>query len=385
MLRFTALIGVGLLALLAGCSSSSPIAEAPPDAVTIEFLADFNIEAGTSFEDEMLGGISAVLYDADADRWIGLSDARRRSRFYELQIELDAESVRVEPTGVVYLSAANGDPVAENVLDPESIVASPWGSFLIATEPDWRSEPVEQAKLLDVDRSGRLVKSFPLPDKFVVEGSPPVQGVRHNFGFESMTLSADGSRLFVAAESTLVQDGPEASFDTPAFCRLIELDVLERELEEVAEYVYPVGPIAPVADFEDVQVFAGLVELVALSDAKLLALERIYIRETGGSGRSLNRIRIFLVDLTDASDVSSIASLEDDISWTPVQKELLVDFDDIVPRLSPGFQSLDNFEAMGLGPELPGGGRSLVVVSDDNFQKTQRSAFLLFRLNEMKP
>ena len=63
--------------------------------------------------------------------------------------------------------------------------------------------------------------------------------------------------------------------------------------------------------------------------------------------------------------------------WRPAQKELLLDLDDIVPDLSPGYQSLDNFEAMGLGPVLPDGGRILLVVSDDNFQDTQRTAFLL--------
>ena len=66
--------------------------------------------------------------------------------------------------------------------------------------------------------------------------------------------------------------------------------------------------------------------------------------------------------------------------WRPAQKELLLDLDDIVPDLSSGYQSLDNFEAMGLGPVLPDGGRILLVVSDDNFQDTQRTAFLLFRL-----
>ena len=123
----------------------------------------------------------------------------------------------------------------------------------------------------------------------------------------------------------------------------------------------------------------GLVELIALTDTRLLALERDYIREKEGDRRSVTRARILVVDLEDASDVAALSTLQDG-DWRPAQKELLLDLDDIVPELSPGFQSLDNFEAMGLGPALPDGGRSLLLVSDDNFQDSQRTAFLLFRL-----
>ena len=41
---------------------------------------------------------------------------------------------------------------------------------------------------------------------------------------------------------------------------------------------------------------------------------------------------------------------------------------------SPGTQEnplLDNYEAMSFGPRLPGGGRSLLLVSDDNFNDAQ--------------
>ena len=110
-----------------------------------------------------------------------------------------------------------------------------------------------------------------------------------------------------------------------------------------------------------------------------LALERDFIRELAGEERGVNRARIFLVDIHGASDVSGIASLADG-GFEPVRKELLLDFDDIVPELSPGFQRLDNFEAMGLGPPLPDGGQSLLVVSDDNFREAQRTAFFLFSL-----
>jgi len=42
--------------------------------------------------------------------------------------------------------------------------------------------------------------------------------------------------------------------------------------------------------------------------------------------------------------------------------------------------ALDNFEGLVLGPPLPDGSRTLLVVSDDNFGERQHTAFLLFRL-----
>ena len=365
--------------LLVACAGCAEDVGRAPESLKLDFLADFNFPPGSRFADEELGGISAVVYDAASESWLALSDAKLRSRLFTLTTTFEDGELSVEPVEATFLVEKAGESFGDNRLDPEGLVATPWGTLLVSTEADLRQEPVEQAKLLEFDRSGRLVRGFTIPPKCVVEGESGDKGVRHNRGFESLTLAPDGARLYVGTESPLLQDGPEASFDRPGFSRILEYEVSGRELVRRGEYVYPVGPLAPVEGFGDVEVFTGLVELVALSDARLLALERDFIREKEGDKRSVTRGRIFVVDLEDASDVAALSTLQNG-DWRPAQKELLLDLDDIVPELSPGYQSLDNFEAMGLGPLLPDGGRSLLVVSDDNFQDTQRTAFLLFRL-----
>jgi hypothetical protein len=45
---------------------------------------------------------------------------------------------------------------------------------------------------------------------------------------------------------------------------------------------------------------------------------------------------------------------------------------------------LDNLEGMTLGPRLPDGSQSLVLVSDNNFNDIQLTQFLLFRLNGLR-
>jgi hypothetical protein len=48
----------------------------------------------------------------------------------------------------------------------------------------------------------------------------------------------------------------------------------------------------------------------------------------------------------------------------------------MAPGLPPALAALDNFEGLALLPALPGGRRPLIVVSDDNFSRTQRTWFV---------
>jgi hypothetical protein len=59
-----------------------------------------------------------------------------------------------------------------------------------------------------------------------------------------------------------------------------------------------------------------------------------------------------------------------------VKKKLVLD-------LSTLDIDLDNLEGMTLGPRLPDGSQSLLLVSDDNFTDEQMTQFLLFRLKRL--
>jgi Esterase-like activity of phytase len=67
--------------------------------------------------------------------------------------------------------------------------------------------------------------------------------------------------------------------------------------------------------------------------------------------------------------------MEPAISVIPVEKRLVLNFDSL--RLPTG---LDNVEGMTLGPVLPNGQQSLVLVSDNNFSATQFTQILAFGL-----
>lgn len=367
------LLVLALLALLfSACRRNEPIEPGPPP-LEVTYVASCVLPLSTEVESLEIGGISAVSYESGSGSWLALSDARVFSRFYETEVALEESKLSVIPRRTVALENADA-------LDTEGLVKAPWGNLLVSTEGDGEKSPVLQPKLLEFDREGALVRSFPIPEKFLVSGSPPAQGVRDNLGFESLAISLEGDKVFVGVEGTLYQDGPVAAVDNVGFSRILVLAVEGNKLSAAGEYVYPMGPFAPAPDFAEQEVTGGLVELVSLGGNRLLALERIFIRELSGEKRDRNQARIFSVDLSSASNVMSEESLQASRDWRPVTKELVLDLDDVVDQLSREYPRLDNLEAMGLGAELPGGGKALLLASDDNFQSKQRTQFLLLRL-----
>ena len=113
---------------------------------------------------------------------------------------------------------------------------------------------------------------------------------------------------------------------------------------------------------------SGLSEMLALpKEGFFLGLERS-INLTGYG------VKIYQVAASDATDISPLPNIKGEIGQIrPLRKKLLLDLD----RL--GIE-LDNLEGMTLGPRLSDGSQTLVMVSDDNFNKDQITQFLLFKL-----
>jgi len=120
------------------------------------------------------------------------------------------------------------------------------------------------------------------------------------------------------------------------------------ELTAGRQFGYLTDPISRMSPFVSVE-RSGLVDLVALPNGELLALER----ELGGWIPRF-RSRIYLVGFGGATDVSALPSLADG-GFTPVAKTLLWE----------GFFGFSNFEGIALGPVIGAGTYSLLLVSDD--------------------
>jgi hypothetical protein len=108
----------------------------------------------------------------------------------------------------------------------------------------------------------------------------------------------------------------------------------------------------------------GLVAILAVSDTRFIMVERSL---SVGPGFV---IKLYLADIANATDVAGLDSIAgQDIQV--VEKQLLLD-------LTTLGITLDNIEGITFGPELPSGERSLILVSDNNFENIQITQFLAF-------
>jgi len=122
----------------------------------------------------------------------------------------------------------------------------------------------------------------------------------------------------------------------------------------------------------------GLAELYAIDATRLITLERACL-VGAPDAPAFNPVRLHLVDLAGADDVSSHPALAG-VDVRPAPKRLLLDLTTLTPRLPPALRTGSNFEGVSQGPPAPDGSPTLLLVSDDNFRATQTLAFVWLKL-----
>jgi hypothetical protein len=252
------------------------------------------------------------------------------------------------------------------------------GSILISTEGVGDAEPRTPPTINEYAPDGRFIGELPVPARFFPNERGPLSiGVRPNAGFESLTITPDFRAVYTANELPLAQDADDAVVSQGAGGQVRVLRYVRSETgmgyAPQQQFAYEIAPLDPLP-FKSSFVVNGLVELLALRDGELLALERAYV-QADDPAQSINRIRLYRVVVSGASDVSLVATLKNG-SHKPVRKTLVADLTGM-PGLSAGLQKLDNFEALALLPAGPANQRLLMLASDNNFNERQVTAFLL--------
>ena len=360
---------LALLTLVLTTFSTSPVA----GQVEIVDVGRFNFTGGGNADRRLVAEELSGLARLTGDRYVSVGDDHATLHFLDIEVDPQTGRVRSVTFGEpVPLMDPEGGPLPARAegADREDVVYDPArGTVWIADERD--SGDPSRPSLVEVDpQSGREVGRI-VPD---AEGPLSVyDSIRPNYGFESLGRAEDGEFMWTANEEALTMDGPLASPASGTIVRIQEIDEEDGPTRQVA-YVtdatnHPIK-FPPGAVGED---RSGFSALLPLDEDRLLVLERGLVG--AASGLAEFRIRIYLADLEDATDVSAPvfrSGLAGRTDWEPARKTLLFERRFGLP--------VSNFEGMGFGPRLANGERSILLIAD-NGGGTWQSIYAL-RLRE---
>lgn len=359
VLRAAAALAIAALVAVSGAggpaaSAGNTGAGLQACAPDVEFLGFSDTLDKTSFGGFDVVELSALTYDPQAMVYYAVADrvGPVESHVFTINLPIEANGTLgvASVLDVRVLRDAAGNPFTGLTLDAEGIVLAGPEELIIASEGG--SMQGEQPEIRRFSLDGEHLGELPVPDRFLIG--------TNNLSFESLAIAPSGLRLFTANEAPLADDG--RTDDLRSRIRILRYDHGPNGFEPAAEYFYLTEPGRTATDL-------GVAEMVALSEWDLLVLERGFVAGQG------NTIRIFSVSLDGAKDISQEPALASTDS-APLAKTLLVDLVNCptggatTPQDQPS-PLLDNFEAMALGPVLPSGKQTLLLMSDDNGSAAQ--------------
>jgi len=368
--RLALFVVVALALLLALPATAAPKSggDTARTVVDTEFLGEVIVQSGAEFGGTVIGGLSSITYDQGRGVYYAISDdqGNRASgdpvRYYSIDIDLDDGTLDdgdVTFVGVTQLYEDRKIPFAPGGLDPEGFVLGREGFFYMSSEGNTFADPIIDPFIRRYNRNGRVTAELLIPDYFLPNGTD--RGVRFNLGFESLNMTPDGRLLMTANEGALFQDGPVSTVMNGSLVRVLAYDAAKRT--PVAEYVYEVEPVAepsPIGAFT----VNGIAELLPIDNpGTMLVMERSFSvlgSLGGGTGNSVTIYEASAAGVTDVLGVDALYTGGSPIAFTPMSKRAVFAFDDLGIKI-------DNVEGMTFGPDLPDGRKTLVFVSDDNF------------------
>jgi len=339
-------------------------------ATSVRLLGERVVPKGLVLDGMPVGELSGIDYDPHTKRWYAISDDSEEApaRLYTIDMTVgprglsEPRFVAVTPIlrtdGTTFPPLATQDP---EVADPEAVRFDRksrtfyWSSEGKREISDDGSRPaLVDPWVRQMTVGGRHLRQLRQPAMFSM--SADEQGPRRNAVFEGLTLSADGREVVTSLEGPLYQDGLLPTPASGGISRFTWYD--KRRGVPVRQLAYEIDPIPATPIPPGSGADNGVVEILAVDRHRLLVLERSFVTGVG------NSIRLYQVDVRGATDVLGRESLADG-GFHPVRKRLLVDLATL------GLGHIDNVEGMTWGPRLPGGGRTLVLLSDDNFNPLQ--------------
>ncbi|MFK7788164.1 MAG: esterase-like activity of phytase family protein [Phycisphaeraceae bacterium] len=247
--------------------------------------------------------------------------------------KLGTATIKIDPeSGKILGASLTQTLVLQGGKDVEDLAFDPSTCLLITVDE------ADQSLAYHHLPSGGRIQTISAPDIF--------KQARSNLGFESLAVSLHTGSIWAANEEPLKKDGPRATKDAGA---LVRLQRFSHDLKPDGQYAYRVDAHRG-SDNLIGRAQSGVSGLVALPSGQLIVMER----ELGGAVLPSFRIRLYLIDASEATDTSKLVALADR-QINPVEKTLLYEFN----------AGLANFEGITLGPQLDDGDYTLILVSDN--------------------
>lgn len=339
-------------------------------STVIDFMGQANLATGLLYNNTEVGGLSGITYNPEQQVYYAISDDPsniNKARFYTLNIDLSSGSLSetgVSVIGVTPLLTEIGETFTTDSLDPEGI-AFYRNSIFIASEGNfYQNIP---AFIKEFSLEGKLLHSLPIPEKFMDKNGNKNQGLRSNLSLESLTITPDQNYLFTATENALIQDGDKASLDRGTPSRILRYNLQTDQPDR--EFLYLTDPLANSSFIAEQYNRQGLVDLLAIDQQHLISLERSFSLGLGYT------IKLFLVNLEPADNIQNVTSIKQvNSEIIPAEKTLLLNLNSLNILI-------DNIEGLTWGSPLPEGGRSLILISDNNFMSLQTTQIIALRIN----
>lgn len=386
--------------LFARCAlaASLTLATLPALAQTLSYLGQQIAAPSASFRGLAVGGLSSIDYVPATGRYLAICDDRSDrapARFYELTLDLSKFRRSADPgdagigwVGVTTILDTDGHPFGRNQVDPESLRLDARRNLLYWSNEGQRvSNAMQNPTLRRMTPDGKPAGEFAVPSYYHPGGSAGGlaagdTGVYNNLGFESVAITPDGKTLWTMAENGLAQDSLPTALGRGSRTRMLSFDLDSGK--PAAEYVYEVGPVpfAPTrqGDFST----NGVPDMLALSSTEFIVIERAFAVGAVTPGVAANTkqptsntIKLYLIDTRGATDVAGWQSLKGrDV--VPVKRTMLLDLSSL-KNDDGSVLALDNIEGITFGPVVDGK-RTLILVSDNNFNPAQFTQFIAFTI-----
>lgn len=372
---------VPALFILFSCATQRKAAQSPVIPVSaLRFMDVYEMPGKTVFNGTTVGGLSGIDYDSTEQVYYLVSDDRsalQPARFYKIKIHLGAskiDSVKIE--GVVTLLQPNGKPYPSSqqdpahTPDPEALRYDPIRKQMIWTSEGERiirtkDTILENPAITLITPDGKYIDTLPLPANLFMHAEE--KGPRQNGVLEGISFADHYKTIYVSLEEPRYEDGPRAEiFPNDAWVRIYRYDRATKK--NTAQYAYKLDPIAYPPATPTAFKVNGIPDILSAGGRQLLVMERSF-----STGRLACTIKIFLVNLEHAGDISGINSLKTEPPVRSLQKKLLLNMDSL------GIY-IDNVEGMTFGPTLPNGHRTLLMVADDNFSALEKTQLFLFEV-----